>query len=358
MTRLSKLKQSTRLVLLALFAVPFLLVTLHLGRMVLAPSRDASIDAVRVRNALVIELGLPSETNWPPSAVPSAFNWESRIAPEPFVEVVESVLRDSPDGITDFEKALLLSRHVRLNAREGRPIQANAWLTYQKLTSGQGGYCSDFTQTINALGLAAGLQVREWGFAWESFANGHAFNEIWEPSLQKWVLLDSHHGFYVVDSASGVPLSALEFRDHLMTEADPASVRLVPISEETFDERRIGNERAFYASGAPRFFLLMGNNVYSYDAHPLVQITEDLPRSIEMLTAILLGEHPRFLYVPPIERPDLKQEVEAMAWIRHRTLIEIALGAVTGLAIVLLLLSFLTSDRSKRREPEVSRRPV
>ena len=358
MTRLSKLKRSTRFLLLGLFAVPFLLVTLHLGRMVLAPSRDASIDAVQVRNSLVVDLGLPDETNWPPKAVPTDFNWERRTAPQRFVEVAEAVLRDSPDDITDFDKALLLSRHVRANAREGRPIQANAWLTYQKLTSGQGGYCSDFTQTINALGLAAGLQVREWGFAWDSFANGHAFNEIWEPSLQKWILLDSHHGFYVVDSASGIPLSALEFRDHLMSEVDPASVRLVPISEQTFDERRIRYERDFYGSGAPRFFLLMGNNVYSYDAHPLIQITEDLPRSIEMLTAILLGEHPRFLYVPPADRPDLRQEVQAMAWIRNRTLIEVALGAVAGLGLFLLLLSFVPSSRAERHDPEVSERPV
>lgn len=350
MTIVSRLGRGTRIALLAALTVVVLAVALHLGRLVLAPTRAASIDAVEVRNSLVVELGTPEETGWSPDAVPEAFNWESRPAPERFVAVAEGVLREAPAAATDFDKARLLARHIGANAREGRPIQANAWETYQKLTSGQGGYCSDFTQTINALGLAAGLEVREWGFAWESLANGHAFNEVWEPSLQKWLFLDSHHGFTVADSASGVPLSALEFRDHLMSETDPSAVSFVPIHEESFDARRIEIERLFYGRGAPRMFLLMGNNVFSYDAHPVIRFAEDLPRSVEMLAAILLGEHPRFLFVPPDDQPELRAEIASLPWLWIRILLEISLAVACGLGIVLLLLSFRTADLPKRIE--------
>ena len=346
------MKRSTRVWLLVVLMVPLVVVSLHIGRLVLAPSRDASIDAVRVRNSLVVELGVPGDEIWNPSAVPEDFNWEPLAAPDRFVTIASKVLGEAAAEATDFEKAQILARHIRANARGGGPIQANAWETYQRLTSGQGGYCSDYTQTINALGLAAGLKVREWGFAWESMANGHAFSEIWEPSLGKWLLLDSHHGFYAVDSASGTPLSASEFRDHLMSGADPSAVRLVPISEASFDARRIQAERDFYGRGAPRMFLLMGNNVFSYDAHPLIQATEALPRSVEMLTAIILGEHPRFLFLPPAERPDLREEIVDMNWTRNRTLLEIGLGSAAGLGVLILLLSFLPSAGASRRQGE------
>ena len=338
-----------RIGLLLIMALVLLAIALHLGRLVLAPTREASIDAVRVRNSLVAELGTPADVAWSPSAVPETYNWEQAAPPEPFAEVVATVLGDAPSKLSDFEAALRLARHIRANHRPGRPIQANSWQTYLKLTSGQGGYCSDFTQTINALALTAGLKVREWGFTWQSLANGHAFNEIWEPSLEKWLLLDSHHGFYVVDTTSGVPLSALEYRAHLLSDADSNAVTLKPISEEWFSEARVEAERRFYAGGVARMFLLMGNNVFSYDAHPLIQLTESLPRSVEMLTAIVLGQHPRFLFVPPDDRPDLREEVEAMAWIRTRTFLEIAAAVVCGLVGLYLLITFRPSGGFSRR---------
>jgi len=342
MIRLSRLGRSTRIVLFIISVTLVLAITLNLGRLVLALDRNASIDAVRVRNSMVTELGQPIDVDWSPNAAPEEFHWEQRPAPTRFVDVVKEVLRDAPADMTDFETALRLARHLKANAREGQPIQASAWLTYQKITTGQGGYCSDFTQTINALALSAGLSVREWGFTWESLANGHAFNEIWEPSLHKWIFLDSFHGFYVVDNNSGTPLSGLELRSHLLDGDDPDTVRLVPISGERFDEARVNEERSFYARGLPRMYLLLGNNVFSYDAHPLVQMTEALPRSVEMLTAILLGEHPRFLFTPPENRPDLREEVEDMVWIRNWTFFQIFLGAVSAVGAAFLLASLVS----------------
>src|SRR5262245_676027 len=58
-----------RLLLLVVTAV-FGLLVFDVGRLILATSREASIDAVRIRNAMVAELGDPSQTNWQPSAMP------------------------------------------------------------------------------------------------------------------------------------------------------------------------------------------------------------------------------------------------------------------------------------------------
>jgi hypothetical protein len=342
MIGLSRLGRSTRIVLFVVTVTFVLGIALHFGRLVLALDRDASIDAVRVRNSMVVELGEPGDVAWSPNVIPEEFNWEERPAPIDFVDVVKDVLRDAPADMTDFETALRLARHLRANAREGQPIQDNAWLTYERITTGQGGYCSDFTQTINALSLTAGLDVREWGFTWETLANGHAFNEIWEPSLNKWVFLDSHHGFYAVDGDSGIPLSALEFRSHLMDGDDADTVRLLPIDGGTFDEARVDIERSFYSRGMPRMFLLLGNNVFSYDAHPLIQLTEALPRSVEMLTAILLGQHPRFLFIPPKDRPDLGKEVEDLVWIRNLNLLLVFAGIVSAVGATFLLISLLS----------------
>jgi hypothetical protein len=89
-------------------------------------------------------------------------------------------------------------------------------------------------------------------------------------------------------------------------------------------------------------FLLLGNNVFSHDAQPLIQMAEALPRSAEMLTAILLGQHPRFLFVPPENRPDLRKEVEDMVWIRNWTFFQIFLGAVSAVGAAFLLASLVS----------------
>ena len=61
-------------------------------------------------------------------------------------------------------------------------------------------------------------------------------------------------------------------------------------------------------------FLLLGNSVFSYDNNALIRLTEPLPRSIEMLVAILLGEHPRFLFIPPPSHPEIKTAVDHLQW--------------------------------------------
>src|SRR5262249_30709734 len=153
-------------------------------------------------------------------------------------------------------KALRIAQHLRLTSRHGDPIQANTRETYEKIIGGQGGYCSDYTQAFNALALAAGLKVREWGFTWEDMANGHAFNEIWDEDLRKWVFIDAFTSFYVVDAATSQPLSALEFRASLLDEPGAGPVKVIPIVSERFGFKSPQRALDWYRRGVPQMFLV------------------------------------------------------------------------------------------------------
>ena len=321
------------------------LLLLDIGRLVLAPSLQASIDAVRVRNALVSELGTAEQTDWTPSAVPANFTWE-REEPSQFIaEIVGEILPPGTEGLSALDKADRIAHHISANASVGAPIQSGIRETYEKIVSGNGGYCSDFTQTFNALALAAGIGVREWGFAWETMANGHAFNEIWEPELRKWVFIDSHSSFYALDKVSRVPLSVVELQDALMS-GNREGVELVPIVPEKFAFSSPDMALAWYRRGLPRMYLLLGNNAFSYDSHPLIKFAEDLPRSVEMMLAIMLGEHPRFLFVPAETQPEVRAQVESMIWERVLLMAKFAGMAVLGIA---LLMTFRRLMRSRSR---------
>lgn len=339
------LKPAFGVVVAAVCAIVLALLCLDVGRLILAPSRDASIDAVRIRNAMVAELGDPAQTEWGPDRIPADFKWEQLPAPEFFAAIADKVIPSEMRQATALDRAVLLARHLRATSHHGNPIQANTKETYEKIVGGQGGYCSDYTQAFNALALAAGLKVREWGFTWEDMANGHAFNEIWAPELEKWVFMDTFMSFYVVDATTGIPMSALEFRASLLGDAGAHEARVVPIVPERFGFKSPAKALDWYRRGVPQMFLLLGNSVFSYDADPIIRLTEPLPRSVEMVVAILLGEHPRFLFVPPASRPQAKNEVERMRWQLAWTLAKLA--GIVMLACGLLGM-FLRSRRARR----------
>src|SRR3546814_435540 len=264
------------------------------------------------------------------------YRWESREAPDYFAEVVARILPPEARQEPALTTALRLARHLRETSRQGAPIQSNTRETYEKIVGGEGGYCSDYTQSFNALALAAGLDVREWGFAWEDMANGHAFNEIWDPALQKWVFIDSFVSCFVVDRGSGVPHSSREFRAALLEEPDPEAIEVMQIVPERFPCKSVERALEWYRRGVPRMFLVLGNSVYSYDADPVIQVAEALPRSVEMVLAILLGEHPRFLFVPRASDGAVAAQVREMGG--ELTWVQATLAGIVLLGVALLIL--------------------
>jgi len=322
---------------------------LDVGRLVLAPTREASIDAVRIRNAMVAELGSPAQTDWRPQAVPPSYRWESRPPPAYFTEVVDRVVPSAAREEPVLATAVGLARHLRETSRPGAPLQANTRETYEKIVGGKGGYCSDYTQSFNALALAAGLDVREWGFAWEDMANGHAFNEVWDPDLEKWIFIDSFVSFYVVDRASGIPLSALEFRAALLDEPGAGEMEVIQIVPGRFGFKSVDTALDWYRRGVPRMFLVLGNNVYSYDANPVIRVAELLPRSVEMVLAILLGEHPRFLFVPRDVDSEVTAQVRQMSWELAWVLAKLVAIILLGSALLIWAWRLLSWRRREAR---------
>ena len=344
------MRRNRRIAIAIGMAVLLAILSFDVGRLVLAPTREASIDAVRIRNAMVAELGEPTETEWPPSAIPANYNRETLPAPAFFTEIVEATVPPEARGDPALAKALRLARHLRVTSRHGEPIQANARETYEKIVSGQGGYCSDYTQAFNALALAAGLDVREWGFTWETMANGHAFNEIWDPDLEKWVFIDAFTSFYVVDADTGTPMGALEFRSSLLGEPGAGKAQVVPIVAERFGFKSEEKALDWYRRGVPRMFLLLGNNVFSYDENPVIRLAESLPRSVEMLFAILLGEHPRFLFVAPASQPEVKEQVEQLQLELVWLLVKLTAIVILGVALLMSIWRLLR-DRKPLASP-------
>jgi hypothetical protein len=326
-------------------AAVLLVLCIDIGRLALAPTREASIDAVRIRNAMVAELGDPAETDWPPNAPPPNYHLETLPPPAFFMAVVDEVVPPEARQEPALATALRLARHLHSASRPGEPIQSDTQDTYEKILTGQGGYCADYTQVFDALALAAGLQVREWGFTWEDMANGHAFNEVWDPELSKWVLVDVFNSFYVVDADTGVPMGALEFRASLLKEAGSGEAQLVPIVADRFGFKSSEKALNWFFRGVPRMYLLLGNNVVSYDANPAIQLTEVLPRSVEMMVAILIGKHPRFLFVPPASHPEVRDQVEQLHEQLLWFLVKIAVIFVLGIG---LLTSGWRSLRARR----------
>lgn len=95
-------------------------------------------------------------------------------------------------------------------------------------------------------------------------------------------------------------------------------------------------------------FLLLGNNVFSYDANPIIRAAEALPRSVEMLVAIVLGEHPRFLFVPPASQAEVGVQVEEMRWEVIWIVVKLVAILVLGVSLLVALWRLL---RQRIRQP-------
>ena len=273
--------------------------------LVFPADRDASIEGVVIRNSLLAAVGDPADFSWTPKAIPPGYLQESRQAPELFAHVAEELFPAAEGQATVLERALTIARHLGSGPGRGDAIMSNTEHTYSTIIEIGGGYCSDYTQSFNALAIASGLSVREWGIAFDRFGAGHAFNEVYDPGTGQWILIDSFWSLYIRDKATKDPLSSLELLSVLHNERDPDSVEFVPIIEDRFGFKSASDALAYYGKAKNQFFLWWGNNVWSYDAHPVVAWVGKYSRSLEQMTAIVLGIHPQIVIVPTAENQQL-----------------------------------------------------
>src|SRR6266545_3983297 len=246
-------------------------------------------EAVRLRNALLVDAGERSDFDWTPEAPPQGFRVERRAADAFFVNVVRSIGAEGPGD--DWTRALTIASHLVERAQDTGPVRADLHTTYDALRTGRG-YCADFVKVYIALAHAAGLAVRQWGFSFDGFGGyGHTVAEVFDRQRAKWLLVDVHNNFHVVDQASGEPLGALEYRDTLLGLRDGARIVANGPGRPGFEHEATALE--YYRRGLDQWYLLWGNAVYSDYGHPVVRALGRYSRTAAQVAANLVRVQPR-----------------------------------------------------------------
>lgn len=131
---------------------------------------------------------------------------------------IDSIAKDG----TEFERALRLmdefaprlthksdyDNHVTMSALD--------LLDYSLNNKKQGINCRSKAQILNEMCLSLSIYSRKvWIFPYSGYDNDcHVVNEVWDSSLNKWVMLDITNNEYWVDE-NNTPLSVLEIREKL-----------------------------------------------------------------------------------------------------------------------------------------------
>lgn len=124
------------------------------------------------------------------------------------------------DG-TEFERALRLMDEFapRLTHKSDYdnhiPVNANDLLKYSLDNKKHGINCRGKAQILNETCLSLGIYARKvWIMPYSGFdGDCHVVNEIWDSSLNKWVMLDITNNEYWIDE-NYTPLSVLEIREN------------------------------------------------------------------------------------------------------------------------------------------------
>ena len=305
----------------------------------------ASKETVRLRNAFLASVGNPDDFRWLPTTPPTSFKQETQPAPSEFTDLVRAVLDDGVER-SEFEKAILIARHLKSKPGDGTPISASTREAYRRIIESGLGWCSDYTQVVNGIAHAAGLAIREWGAAFDGFGgDGHAFSEVDDSRFRKWVFFDSYFSFYVRERTSGVPLSVLELRRILRGSAE--NVEVVPISGDGTSFKTDQHALDYYRRGMDQFYLWWGNNVFSYDRHPIISRLSAISPAVGQMAAILIGIHPRIRIIPSQTNGPLIDRLFAK---RNMFLGVLAVGFVLAAA---LLMQFVYYRRLRRQAQAV-----
>lgn len=290
----------------------------------LASLATPASEMTRLRNAMLLDVGQPSDFNWLPGQHPASFQAESGQVPAEVMAFTATLPEDN-----NWQTTLAAVDALRGDEVLGAAIQSNTVDTLQKIVSTGFGYCSDYTQVMNAIAYAKNVPVREWGMSFDGFGGwGHAFSEVYSDSMQKWLFIDAFNGFYVTDKTSGHPMSVLELRENL--EHSPEQIVFHPLDEQ-FGFKSSEHALKYYQRGMYQFYLWWGNDSLTYDTHPIVKVAASLGRPVEQLTAIIVGTHPRIRVLPLPENEDMR---EHMVSVRYQLIFIFFAGCLLGVAFL------------------------
>ena len=317
------------------------LIVLLLSLLSLTPYFVSSTEVVRMRHALVLVDAGDDAFDWTPADVPADFLLERGAVDPLFRDVVKQL--DLASLPSDWERAVAIGRHL-LGSRPillGGAIQSDLRDTYRRIVGNGEGYCGDFVRVFSGLAIAAGIPVRAWAFSFDGFGgHGHILPEIWNRQLGRWQLIDVFNNYYFVD-AEGVPLSALDLRRAMREK--PATLHLVPVHSGARAGEG-GGEKAwdYYRRGLGEWYLVWGNNVFSYDQALLVRSFGPLSRSLEQLGGIVQGVYPG---VAIVAEPGNDRQLTAMHHLRTHLLIVGGLLAVALPALFVSIIGWLLARR-------------
>ena len=256
----------------------------------LAPYLTSSTELVRIRNALVLIDETGHGFDWTPDSMPPDFVLERGPTDPVFVAAAGRLGLAGMNS--DWDRVTAISRHLLSNPHlVGTPIQSGLRDTYRYILDDGTGYCGDFTRVFMAFAIAAGIPVRAWSFSFDGFGgHGHIWPEIWNRQLKRWQLVDIFNNFYF-EGQDGVPVSALEFRQAMLTA--PKSIHRALLSPGArpgyeFEEKMW----AWYRRGLPGWYMQWGNNVFSYDKARTVFHLGPFSHSFEQLELIARGVYP------------------------------------------------------------------
>jgi hypothetical protein len=307
-------------------------------------------EMTRVRNSLIAVQGSPADFDWTPDEVPEEFQSESMAPPGYVSSMAKELVPD--ESYSDLDRAFAIAKLLASgNPPGGGTVQGTTEQAIRTITETNKGNCSDYTQAFVGLSLALGVPVREWGMSYDGFSGrGHAFNEIYDTELRKWIFVDSYNSFYAVDRETKTPLSALEFRDYLALPDPLEFVQIVPIDADAQGFRGSASTTVeHYKAGIEQFFLWYGNSVFSYEADPVVRIASRFGRAAEQIAAIAKGTHPEFRVVP------LEAAAAPMRKLQHYKALLVAAVVLCASGVIGVLLALLRLRISNVR-PKVDRK--
>lgn len=323
------------------------LAVLFLSILSLAPYMTSSTELVRMRNALVLIEERGHGFDWTPDSMPADFMLERGPADPVFVEAAG---RLGLAGMSsDWDKVSAISRHLLSNPHlVGTANQSDLRDTYRRILEDGTGYCGDFTRVFMAFAITAGIPVRAWSFSFDGFGgDGHIWPEIWNRQLKRWQLVDVFNNFYF-QGQDGVPISAAEFRQAMLTT--PKSIHyalLYPGARPGYEiEEKMW---AWYRRGLPEWYMLWGNNVFSYDKATMVLNLGQFSRSLEELKAITEGVYPHVsLMVDEANRG----RVNVLWRLRYHLFAAACVGALALVAFLLSLCFWFPARTRTRTRPD------
>lgn len=291
-----------------------------------------SSEAVRLRNALLVDAAPASAFEWTPDSMPPDFKTDRGAAGALFARIAQE--QGFAGEQSEFLRALKIARHVREPMTKFGPIFGDLEVTYRQIQNGDG-YCADATDVFLALSRAAGLHARQWGFSIDQFGGkGHAINEVYDRQLRQWIYLDVFFNYYLVDAQTERPLSALQVRAAL--QGKEFNAKIVPIVASRPVDFNYDRRLRWFRSGAEHWFLWWGNNVESLDQKSSIgRLSNAMPavlaRAIEQFRGVALGVYP---HMRVVETPLNEDDLSAMLALKKKLLF--AAGTVSVLAVLLL----------------------